>query len=55
MHMADHPRVVFRDGPAGRRAALVAGPDIWELVVVLREIDERGETATSAADREVAA
>ncbi|MBA2323995.1 MAG: hypothetical protein H0V92_08305 [Pseudonocardiales bacterium] len=53
--MADHPRVIFQDGPAGRRAALVAGPEIWELVVFLREIDERRETAISAADREVAA
>ncbi len=29
---ADHPGIVFRDGPAGRRAALVGGPDVWEVV-----------------------
>lgn len=27
-----HPLVTFRDGPAGRRAALVGGPDVWEVV-----------------------
>lgn len=47
--MADHPGVVFRDGPSGRRAGLVVGPDVWELVVFLREVDERGPAALSAA------
>ena len=27
-----HPLVAFRDGPGGRRAALVGGPDVWEIV-----------------------
>ena len=27
-----HPLVSFRDGPAGRRAHLVGGPDVWEVV-----------------------
>ena len=49
LRMADHPGVVFRDGPSGRRAALIVGPDVWELVVFLREIDERGAAALSAA------
>jgi hypothetical protein len=47
--MADHPGIVFKDGPSGRRAALAFGPDVWELVKVLREIDERGEAAVVAA------
>jgi hypothetical protein len=33
--------VLFKDGPSGRRAALAFGPDVWEIVKVLREIDER--------------
>ncbi len=37
MRMEDHPGVVFRDGPAGRRAALSGGPDVWEIVVVLAD------------------
>ncbi len=28
----EHPQVVFRDGPAGRRARLIGGPDVWQLV-----------------------
>lgn len=27
-----HPLVTFRSGPAGRRAALVGGPDVWEVI-----------------------
>lgn len=27
-----HPLVTFRDGPAGRRARLVGGPDVWQVV-----------------------
>ena len=48
LRMDDHPGVVFKDGPSGRRAALAFGPDVWEVVKVLREIDERGEAAISA-------
>jgi hypothetical protein len=49
LRMADHPGIVFRDGPAGRRPALVVGPDVWELIVFLGEIDERGAGAVPAA------
>lgn len=47
--MADHPGIVFKDGPSGRRAALALGPDVWEVVKVLQEIDERGEQAVAAS------
>ena len=49
LRMGDHPGVVFKDGPSGRRAALAFGPDVWEAVKVLRELDERGEPAVEAA------
>lgn len=49
LRMADHPGVVFKDGPSGRRAALAFGPDVWEVVKVLREVDERGPSAVTAA------
>ncbi len=49
LRMAEHPGVVFKDGPGGRRPALKIGPDIWELIKFLREIDERGERAIEAA------
>jgi hypothetical protein len=49
LRMADHPGVVFKDGPTGRRAALAYGPDVWEIVKFLREVDERGPAALEAA------
>lgn len=47
--MAEHPGILFKDGPSGRRAALAYGPDVWEVVTFLREIDERGPDALAAA------
>ena len=44
----DHPGVVFRDGPAGRRAGLVGGPDVWEVVGALRSVPESGEARVAA-------
>ncbi|MGI8758028.1 MAG: hypothetical protein ACR2K0_01830 [Acidimicrobiales bacterium] len=32
LRMRRHPLIAFRGGPSGRRAALVGGPDIWEVV-----------------------
>lgn len=43
--MDEHPGVVFRDGPTGRRAALAGGPDIWELMATLKQGKARGEKA----------
>jgi len=30
--MDTHPGVLFREGAAGRRAVLVGGPDVWEVI-----------------------
>ena len=49
LRMADHPGVIFKDGPSGRRAALAYGPDVWEVIKFLREVDERGPDAIDAA------
>ena len=38
LRMEAHPGVVFRDGPSGRRASLAAGPDVWEIVGLLRDL-----------------
>ncbi|WP_378731287.1 hypothetical protein [Nocardia brasiliensis] len=35
----DHPGIVFRGPMTDRRAALVAGPDVWEVVARLQELD----------------
>ena len=49
LRMAEHPGIVFKDGPTGRRAAVSYGPDVWEIVKFLKEIDERGTAAIAAA------
>lgn len=46
--MDDHPGVVFRTGPTGRRAALANGPDVWELIATLKAGEARGEQAIPA-------
>lgn len=32
LRMDEHPGIVFRDGPTGRRAVLVGGPDVREVI-----------------------
>lgn len=49
LRMAEHPGIVFKDGPSGRRAALAFGPDVWEVVTFLRQVEERGDEAIAAA------
>src|SRR5258708_2411188 len=41
----EHPLITFRDGPAGRRAALVGGPDVWEIVILLEDLAEEDDPA----------
>lgn len=36
LRMSEHPGIVFRPGPTGRRAALAGGPDVWEVVRAVR-------------------
>jgi hypothetical protein len=51
MRMDDHPGIVFRDGPTGRRAGLAAGPDVWEIIGALRSSGlERDEAVQSTAE-----
>ena len=47
--MADHPGVIFKAGPTGRRAALAYGPDVLEIIKFLHDVEERGPTALTAA------
>jgi hypothetical protein len=49
MRMDDHPGVVFRDGPSGRRAGLAVGPDVWEVVALIRASELTGDGALQAA------
>jgi nitrogenase molybdenum-iron protein alpha/beta subunit len=48
MRLDRHNGIVFRDGPAGRRAVVVGGPDVWEVVAAARNAPERGEELVRA-------
>lgn len=41
--MERHPGIVFRDGPAGRRPGLAAGPDVWEVARLLQDSQLDGD------------
>ena len=43
-----HPGIAFRDGPAGRRAVVAGGPDVWEIVGALRTAPENGDAVVAA-------
>jgi hypothetical protein len=38
LRMAEHPGVIFRSGPTGRRAGLAAGPDVWEVIRAIKSV-----------------
>jgi hypothetical protein len=38
-----HPLIRFVDGPTGRRARLIPGPDVWEIVAFIRRSTAAGE------------
>jgi len=41
----EHPLITFRDGPAGRRAAVVGGPDVWEIILWLEDLANEDDPA----------
>jgi len=34
----EHPMITFRDGPSGRRAGLITGPDVWEIAMWIDDL-----------------
>lgn len=52
LRMHEHPLIVFRDGPAGRRARLAGGPDVWEVIGAVRSVREAdpGRTGNDALE-----
>lgn len=51
----DFPGIVFRGPAHDRRAALAAGPDVWEVVARLQELDgsEEHRISTLSAESEL--
>lgn len=53
LRMAGHPGIVFRHGPSERRAGLAAGPDVWEVVALLRGIPGTIDQRVAKAARQL--
>jgi uncharacterized protein (DUF433 family) len=52
LRLVDHPGIVFRDGPAGRRPGIVgSGLDVWEVVETIRA--HQGSVAETAEYLEI--
>ena len=49
----EHPMITFRDGPTGRRAGLIGGPDVWEVAMWLDELGSAKDPAADLASDEV--
>jgi hypothetical protein len=48
----DYPGIMFRGPAHDRRAALAAGPDVWEVIARLRELDGSEEQRISLLSAE---
>jgi hypothetical protein len=48
LRMDEHPGIEFRDGPAGRRASLHRGPDVWQVVMTWQEYERHGGDVIAA-------
>ncbi len=49
LRMESHPSIVFAPGPAGRRPKLIGGPDVWEVIRVVKNVDASGDAAVAQA------
>lgn len=50
--LLDYPGITFRGPAHDRRAALAAGPDVWEVVARLQELDGSEEQRISTLSAE---
>jgi Ribbon-helix-helix protein, copG family len=46
----EHPLITFRDGPTGRRAGLVGGPDVWEVAMWLDDLVDEADPVAVLVD-----
>ena len=48
VRLQDHPGIRFVDGPGGRPAALVGGPEIWQMIAIVRDFESDREAILDA-------
>jgi hypothetical protein len=45
-----HPLITFRDGPSGRRAGLLGGPDVWEVAMWVEDLAADADPLATLVD-----
>ena len=51
----EHPLITFRDGPTGRRAGLVGGPDAWEIAMWVEDLSSEADPIAALVEESVLA
>ena len=51
----EHPLITFRDGPTGRRAGLVGGPDAWEIAMWVEDLSSEADPVAALVEESVLA
>jgi len=46
----EHPMITFRDGPTGRRAGLIGGPDVWEVAMWVEDLASEPDPIAALAE-----
>lgn len=46
----EHPLITFREGPTGRRAGVVGGPDVWEIAMWIDDLGPIDDPAAELAE-----
>ena len=49
----EHPLITFRDGPTGRRAGLVGGPDAWEIAMWVEDLSGEADPVAALVEESV--
>jgi hypothetical protein len=49
----EHPMITFRDGPTGRRAGLIGGPDVWEVAMWVDDLATESDPIAAVAEDSV--
>src|SRR5580704_12422732 len=49
----EHPLITFRDGPTGRRAGLLGGPDVWEIAMWLEDLAAEPDPVAALVEESV--
>ena len=49
----EHPLITFRDGPTGRRAGLIGGPDVWEVATWVEDLSTEPDPVAALVEDSV--